>query len=62
MFALRTAEQNPASDAPMAVFAMHPEQETPVSVIVVTPGADGKEAEVTDLLRPDSSYKAPYHP
>lgn len=46
----------------MAVFAMHPEQETPVSVIVVTPGADGKEAEVTDLLRPDSSYKAPYHP
>ena len=31
-----------------------------ISVVVVTPSADGAEAEVVDLRQPDSAYTAPY--
>ena len=48
------------SDPPVAVFTLHPEEPTPISVVVVTPSADGAEAEVVDVRQPDRAYTAPY--
>ena len=48
-----------AAEAPVAVFAMHPEQTAPVSAVVVTPGPGGAEAEIRDLREPDSAYTVP---
>lgn len=49
----------PAGEAPLAVFAMHPEAPGPVSAVVVTPAPGGAEAEVRDLRAPDSAYTVP---
>src|SRR5438105_4075293 len=54
VFALRPAEEAPPTpEAPVAVFAMHPESSAPVSAVVVTLGPDGADAEVRDLRQPD---------
>ena len=47
------------AQAPVAVFAMHPELSTVHSAAVVTPGPDGVEAEIMNLREPDSVYTAP---
>jgi hypothetical protein len=47
------------ADAPVALFAMHPELEVPVSAVTVTPKDGGVAAEVQDLREPDSVYTAP---
>ncbi len=49
-------------EAPVAVFALHPESPTPVSAVVVTPGPGGTEAEIRDLLATDSAYTMPVDP
>jgi hypothetical protein len=46
-------------DPPVAVFVMHADQEEPISAIVVTPLADGSDAEIRDLRTPDMVYEAP---
>jgi hypothetical protein len=38
---------------------MHPEEELPLSVVVVTPGASGEEAEIMNLRDPDGVYTMP---
>ncbi len=48
-----------AAQAPVAVFAMHPESSTVHSAAVVTPGPHGGEAEIMNLREPDSVYTAP---
>ena len=60
VFQLRDDREQATSEAPVVVFAMHPEQTSPVSVVVVTPGLDGGEAEVRDLRQPENSYTASY--
>lgn len=45
--------------APVAVFTMHPEINEPVTGVVVTPKAEGEEAEIMDLRNPESVYTAP---
>lgn len=60
VFQLRDDREQATSEAPVVVFAMHPEQTSPVSVVVVTPGLDGEEAEVRDLRQPENSYIASY--
>ena len=47
------------TDAPVAVFAMHPEVDVPVSAVTVTPKNGGATAEVQDIREPDSVYTAP---
>ena len=47
------------ADAPVAVFAMHPEVDVPVSAVTVTPKDGGVAAEVQDIREPDSVYTAP---
>jgi hypothetical protein len=47
-----------AAEPPVAVFAMHPELKEPVSAVVVTPGLEGQDAEVSDLRQPESVYTA----
>ena len=59
VFQLRPVEGATLPEAPVAVFAMHPESDEPLSAVVVTPSADGAEAEVTDLRQPESTYTAP---
>jgi hypothetical protein len=49
-------------EPPVAVFAMHPREPSPVSAVVVTPSQSGEEAQVMDLRRPDLAYTAPYVP
>ena len=49
-------------DAPVVVFTMHPEATGPISVVVVTPSADGGDAEVVNLRHPDDSYTKPLPP
>ena len=51
-----------SDEAPVAVFALHPELPTPVSAVVVTPGPGGTEAEIRDLLGADSAYTMPVAP
>jgi hypothetical protein len=46
-------------EPPVAVFAMHPEVQEPVSAVVVTPRGDGTEAEIRNVRDPDSAYTAP---
>ncbi len=46
-------------DPAVVVFAMHPAESAPISAVVVTPSANGEEAEVLDLRHPDSVYSAP---
>ncbi len=60
VFALR--DEAGGAEPPVAVFTMHPEEPAPLSVVVVTPSPDGKEAEVLDLRQPDSAYSAPLPP
>ena len=50
------------AEPPVAVFALHPEEPAPVSAVVVTPSAGGKEAQVLDLRKPENAYTAPYVP
>jgi hypothetical protein len=61
VFQLRPAEGAAANgtEAPVAVFAMHPEFAAPVSAVVVTPSPGGAEAEIRDLRAPDNVYTAP---
>jgi hypothetical protein len=61
VFRLRPADHAPVPEAlaPLAVFAMHPDSPAPVSAVVVTPSADGMQAEVRDLRAPDSAYTVP---
>jgi hypothetical protein len=49
-------------ESPVAVFVMHSDQQEPVSAIVVTPLADGSDAEIRDLRTPDMVYEAPMSP
>ena len=46
-------------EPPVAVFAMRSPEPLPISAVIVTPSADGQEAEVVDLRQPDSGYVAP---
>ena len=50
------------TEAPVAVFALHPESAAPVSAVVVTPGPGGAEAEIRDLFGEDSAYTMPVAP
>ena len=61
MFVLRVADGTDLvlPEPPVGVFAMHPEETEPVSAVVVTPGTNGAEAEVRDVLDPDSAYTVP---
>jgi hypothetical protein len=61
VFQLRPPEGIPTglADAPVAVFAMHPEIDIPVSAVVVTPKNGGVQAEVQDLREPEMVYTAP---
>lgn len=62
VFALTVANGaavNP-SDPPVAVFTMHPDEPAPLSVVVVTPSANGEEAQVVDMRQPDSAYTAAF--
>jgi hypothetical protein len=38
---------------------MHPDLSEPVSAVVVTPRADGQEAEIRDLRESHQAYTAP---
>jgi hypothetical protein len=49
----------PATEPPVAVFVMHPDEREPVSAVVVTPLPNGQEAEIHDLRTPDTVYQAP---
>ena len=62
VFLLRPAEGAPwvPHDPPVVVFAMHPEEPEPVSVVVVTPKPGGEEAEVVDLREAGSTYTAAF--
>ncbi|HZG68045.1 MAG TPA: hypothetical protein VEZ12_14980, partial [Herpetosiphonaceae bacterium] len=51
-------EANP-HEPPVAVFTMHPDESLPLSVVVVTPGANGEEAEIMNLRDPDGVYTMP---
>jgi hypothetical protein len=52
-------ESSPNShEPPVAVFAMRLPEPVPISAVIVTPSADGQEAEVVDLRQPDSGYVA----
>jgi hypothetical protein len=46
-------------EPPVAVFAMRSSEPVPISAVIVTPTADGEQAEVVDLRDPGSSYVAP---
>jgi hypothetical protein len=46
-------------EAPLAVFAMHPDAKDPVSAVVVSPGADDEQPEVTDLRQQGSNQREP---
>ena len=61
MFVLRLADETQLllQEPPVVVFAMHPELTDPASAVVVTPSKSGAEAEIRDVLEPDSSYTAP---
>ena len=61
VFVLRVADDTQLllPEPPVAVFAMHPEMTEPVSAVVVTPSSNGAEAEIRDVLEPDSAYTAP---
>lgn len=64
VFLLRPEEGGGANgeDAPVAVFTMHPELTVPLAAVVVTPQANGAEAEIRDLREPDSAYTVPVAP
>ncbi len=51
-----------AAEAPLAVFAMHPQAPIPISAVVVTPTGNGEQAEIRDLRDPDSPYTVPVPP
>lgn len=51
-----------AAGAGLAVFAMHPEMENPVSAIEVTPTVSGMHARITDLKGEVAAYIAPFKP
>ena len=61
VFLLHPAEGVEADpkNPPVAVFAMHPEIEIPVSAVVVTPTDRGLQAEIQDIRQPESAYTAP---
>lgn len=60
VFELRAnGSHTPGTGQAVAVFAMHPEVQEPVSAVVVTPNGDGAEAEIRDLREPDTAYTAP---
>jgi hypothetical protein len=46
-------------EPPVAGFAIRSAESIPISAVIVTPTADGEEAEVVDLRDPGSSYVAP---
>lgn len=54
-----TPQGSPAALAGLAVFAMHPDQKTPVSAVTVVPTETGRHATITDLREPGGSYTAP---
>jgi hypothetical protein len=60
VFQLKEAPDFVGPEPPVAVFAMHPDQPTPVSVVVVEPSQNGEHAWVRDLHDPDKPYNAPY--
>lgn len=51
-----------ATQAGLAVFAMHPDVKGSASAVTVVPTEDGKQAEITDLKKEGSSYVAPLPP
>jgi hypothetical protein len=61
VFQLRAANgvESSLADPPVAVFCMHPQAATPISVVVVTPSPSGEEAEIMNLRDPESVYTAP---
>ena len=48
-----------AGSVALAVFAMHPDQQEPVSAVTVVPTETGGHAQITDVRDPSSSYIAP---
>jgi hypothetical protein len=59
VFTLHRNGVRPAPDeTPVAVFVMDGEKAAPVSAVMVTPLAEGREAMVVDLREPESGYTA----
>ncbi|HJZ49524.1 MAG TPA: hypothetical protein VKE41_20240 [Roseiflexaceae bacterium] len=60
-FELLPADESSSNghEPPVAVFAMRSPEPAPISAVMVTPSADGEEAEVVDLRDPGSRYVAP---
>jgi hypothetical protein len=61
VFQLLSADASSSNsyEPPVAVFAMRPPNLIPISAVIVTPNANGQEAEVVDLRQLDSGYVAP---
>ena len=59
VFVLRNPDGTDAllPEPPAAVFAMRPQEKTPVSAVVVTPRRDGGEPEITKLPPPDAAAR-----
>jgi hypothetical protein len=59
VFTLKPAEGAAADpeNAPTALFALYQGATAPATALLITPGAG--EAEVQDLLNPDSRYTVP---
>ena len=51
-----------AEESAVAVFAMHPEKTDPVSAVTIIPTANGRQAEITNLIAPGGSYKVQLRP
>lgn len=50
---------DPLLEAPVAVFAMHPESTQPISAVLVGPLPGSEKAEVVNLRQTDQTYTAP---
>lgn len=48
-FELRSPESGANGQPSLAVFAMQPEEHTPVSAVIVASGMHGEEAQITNL-------------
>jgi hypothetical protein len=64
VFQLLPTDGSPSNghEPPVAVFAMRPPEPMPISAVIVTPGINGEEPEITNLRQPDSIYGAPFSP
>ena len=59
LFPLPAVKEPANGEAPYALFTMRWEDNGPVSALVITPHADGKQAEVVDLRQPGTVSTVP---